>query len=43
MLTDVDAALVMKEINLKAGLEIFIIALFVVTGVKVASLISGWL
>jgi hypothetical protein len=43
ILTDVGAALVMREISLKAGLETFIIALFVILGVKVASVISGWL
>jgi len=42
-LTDVGAALFMKEISLKAGIETFIIALFVIIGVKVASIISGWL
>jgi hypothetical protein len=42
-LTDVGAALVMREISLKAGLETFIIALFVIAGVKVASTISRWL
>lgn len=43
VLTDVGAALVMKEISLKAGIETFIIALFVIIGVKVASIISSWL
>ncbi|CAD7769911.1 MAG: hypothetical protein KCCBMMGE_02267 [Candidatus Methanoperedenaceae archaeon GB37] len=43
VLTDVGAALFMKEISLKAGIETFIIALFVIIGVKVASIISGWL
>jgi len=43
ILTDVGAALFMREISLKAGLETFIIALFVITGVKVASIISSWL
>ena len=43
ILTDVGAALVMKGISLKAGLETFIIAMFVILGVKVASVISGWL
>jgi hypothetical protein len=33
----------MREINFKAGLETFIIALFVIAGVKVASIISSWL
>lgn len=43
VLTDVGTALVMREISLKAGLETFIIALFVIIGVKVASIISDWL
>ncbi|MHC1635598.1 MAG: hypothetical protein ACXQTS_03105 [Candidatus Methanospirareceae archaeon] len=43
VLTDLCAALVMKQISLKAGLETFIIALFLILGVKVASIISGWL
>lgn len=43
VLTDVGAALLMREISLKAGLETFIIALFIIIGVKVASFISGLL
>ncbi len=43
VLTDVGAALFMRQISLKAGLETFIIALFVIAGVKVASIISSWL
>ena len=43
VLTDLGAALVMRQISFKAGLETFIIALFVVLGVKVASIISSWL
>ncbi|HDD35567.1 MAG TPA: hypothetical protein ENF30_02070 [Candidatus Desulfofervidus auxilii] len=43
ILTDIGAALLMREINLKAGLETFIIAVFVIIGVKIASFISNWL
>ena len=43
VLTDLGAALVMRQISFKAGLETFIIALFVILGVKVASIISSWL
>ena len=43
VLTDIGAALMMKQISLKAGLETFIIALFLILGVEVASTISGWL
>ena len=43
VLTDIGAALIMKEVSLKAGLETFIISLFVIMGVKVASLVSNWL
>jgi len=43
VLTDLCAALVMKQISLKAGLETLIIALFLILGVKVASIISNWL
>jgi hypothetical protein len=43
ILTDVGAALFMREISLKAGLETFIIALFVIAGVRVASIISSHL
>lgn len=43
IITDIGAALLMREISLKACLETFIIALFVIVGVKVASIISGWL
>jgi hypothetical protein len=32
----------MREISMKAGVETLIIALFVLLGVKVASVISGW-
>jgi len=43
ILTDVGAALFMREISLKAGVETFIISLFVIAGVRVASIISGHL
>ena len=41
VLTDILSAIFMREISLKAGLETFIIAVFVVVGSKVASLISA--
>lgn len=40
--TDLGAALVMKEISLTAGLDTLIIALFVIIGVKLAPIISGF-
>jgi len=43
VLTDLCTALVMRQISFKAGLETFIIALFLILGVKVASLISSYL
>ncbi|MDD2439960.1 MAG: hypothetical protein PHD41_07110 [Methanosarcinaceae archaeon] len=43
VLTDLGAAYFMKEISMKAGLETFIISLFVFVGVKVASKISALL
>ena len=43
VLTDLGAALVMRQISFKAGLETFIIALFLILGVKVASIVSSWL
>jgi len=43
VLTDLGAAFVMRQISFKAGLETFIIALFLIIGVKVASIISSWL
>ncbi len=39
--TDFGAALVMKGINPRAGVETFVIALFVILGVKIAPVISG--
>ena len=41
VLTDIGAALVIKEISFKAGLETIIIAMFVIAGVKVASIVSN--
>ena len=43
VVTDFAAAFAMREISMKAGLETLIIALFVIIGVKVASIISGWM
>jgi len=43
VLTDLGAAFFMKEISMKAGLETFIIAVFVIIGVKVAPFISKFL
>ena len=43
VITDFAAAFAMREISMKAGLETLIIALFVIIGVKVASIISGWM
>ena len=37
------AAFALREISVKAGVETLIIALFVLLGVKVASMVSGWL
>jgi len=43
VLTDIGAALMMKQVSLKAGLETFIIAPFLILGVEVASIISSWI
>ncbi|MCW3134103.1 MAG: hypothetical protein N2V78_07245 [Methanophagales archaeon] len=43
VVTDFAAAFAMREISMKAGVETLIIALFVLLGVKVASIISGWM
>ncbi len=44
ILTDAGSAIIMKEaVSLKASVETFIIALFVILGVKVAQLVSSWL
>ncbi len=40
VLTDLGAALVMKEISMRAGFETFVIAVFVIIGVKIAPLLS---
>jgi uncharacterized membrane protein len=42
VVTDFAAALAMREISMKAGVETLVIALFVLLGVKVASMVSGW-
>jgi len=41
VMTDLGAAFFMKELSLKAGIETFIIAVFVILGVKVAPLITN--
>jgi len=41
VITDFGAALVMRQISFKAGLETLIIAVFLIIGVRVASLISN--
>jgi len=38
--TDLTAALIMKNISIRAGIETFIVALFVIAGVKIAPMIS---
>ncbi len=43
VITDFGAAFAMREISMKAGMETLIIALFVLLGVKVASMVSGWM
>jgi hypothetical protein len=42
VLTDFVSAFIMKEISFRAGVETFIIALFVIAGVKIAPLISKY-
>lgn len=42
VVTDLMAAVVMNGISFKAGVETLIIALFVIVGVKVASMVSMW-
>jgi len=42
VITDFAAAFAMREISMKAGVETIIIALFVILGVRVASVVSGW-
>ena len=41
VLTDLGAAFVMKEISIKAGIETFVVAIFVIIGVKVAPYITN--
>lgn len=43
VLTDFAATLIMKEISKQAAVETFIIALFVIVGVKLAPIISGFI
>jgi hypothetical protein len=43
VITDFAAAFAMREISMKAGVETLIIALFVIMGVKIASMASGWM
>ncbi|MHC1579667.1 MAG: hypothetical protein ACXQTZ_03305 [Candidatus Alkanophagales archaeon] len=43
VLTDLGAALVMRGVSLRAGLETLIIAAFVVLGVRVATLVSSYI
>ena len=40
--TDLMAAVIMKGISFKAGVETLIIALFVIAGAKVAATVSAW-
>ena len=40
--TDLMAEVVMEGISFKAGVETLIISLFMIVGVKVASMISTW-
>ena len=42
VITDFAAAFAMREISMKAGVETLIIAMFVILGVKVASVVSEW-
>jgi len=42
VITDFAVAFAMREISMKAGVETIIIALFVIMGVRVASVVSGW-
>lgn len=41
VLTDLGAAFMMKEVSIRAGIETFIIALFVIAGVKAAPYVAG--
>ena len=41
VLTDLGAAFVIKEISIRAGIETFVIAMFVIIGVKVAPFVAN--
>lgn len=41
VITDLAAAFAMSAISMRAGIETIIVALFVIVGVKVASIVSG--
>ena len=41
VLTDLGAAFIMKEVSIRAGIETFIIAVFVIIGVKAAPYITS--
>ena len=41
VLTDLGAAFAMKQISIRAGIETFIVAIFVIVGVKIAPYISN--
>jgi hypothetical protein len=43
IIIDFAAAFTMKEISMKAGVETLIVALFVILGVRVASMVSAWI
>ncbi|HIC91931.1 MAG TPA: hypothetical protein EYP21_07745 [Syntrophaceae bacterium] len=43
IITDLGAALIMTKMSLKAALETFVIALFVIVGVRVASFVSKFI
>lgn len=42
IITDLGAAFFMKEISMRAGVETLVVALFVILGVKVAPIVSGY-
>ncbi len=41
VLTDLGAAFVIKEISIRAGIETFVIAMFIIIGVKVAPFVTN--
>lgn len=43
VVTDFAAAFIMKKISKTAAIETLIIAIFVIIGVKIAPMISGWI